>query len=130
MGMRFLDLILAALLGFATTSLPAIAQTQGGSPSFSGTWNVSATGPKFRSGPYSFQQLEHSVIGANPAGGQMHGQLTSPSTVEGTWIAPTGATGWFNMQIAPDGKSFSGQYGSRDRKATGTLAGHLRPASK
>jgi hypothetical protein len=130
MGMRFLDLILAALLGFATTSMPAIAQKQGGSPSFSGTWNVSATGPKFRTGTYSFQQLEHSVIGANPAGGQMHGQLTSPSTVEGTWIGPAGATGWFNMRLAPDGKSFSGHYGNGDRKATGTLVGHLRPASK
>jgi hypothetical protein len=130
MGVRFLHLILVALLGFATTGVPAIAQMQAGSRSFSGTWNVSVTGPKLRSGTYSFQQLERSVYGANPAGGQMHGQLTKPGTVEGTWIGATGTTGWFSMHLAPDGRSFSGQYGYGDRKPTGTLVGHLRPASK
>jgi hypothetical protein len=130
MGVRFLVFILAVLLGSATTCVPAIAQTQSGLRSFSGTWNVSATGSKFRTGTYSFQQLEHSVIGANPAGGQMHGQLTKAGTVEGTWIGATGTTGWFNLHLAPDGKSFSGQYGYGDRKPTGTLVGHLRPASK
>jgi hypothetical protein len=123
-------LILAALLGFGNVGLPAIAQTQAGSHSLSGTWNVSATGPRFGNGTYSFQQVDQSVIGANPAGGQMHGKLKNPSTVEGTWIGPTGATGWFTMHIAPNGKSFSGQYGSRGREATGTLAGRLRPPSR
>ena len=128
-GLRFLVLKFAAL-EFAAASVPAITQTQGGSHSLSGTWNVSATGPRFRTGTYSFQQVNQNVIGANPAGGQMHGKLKNQSTVEGTWIAPTGATGWFNMHLAPDGKSFSGQYGYGGRKQTGTLVGHLRSASK
>jgi hypothetical protein len=127
MRRRSLLLALAALL--ATTGAPAIAQTRDGPPSFSGTWNVSATGPRFRSGTYSFQQLDQSVIGANPAGGQMHGKLKDANNVEGTWIGPSGATGWFKMHMASDRKSFTGEYGSRGLPPTGTLVGRLRSAS-
>ncbi|HTJ27272.1 MAG TPA: hypothetical protein VMA36_14015 [Candidatus Limnocylindria bacterium] len=129
MGVRLLVLVLAALLGSPIARAPVFAQSQPGSHALSGTWNVSATGPTFRTGTYSFQQQNHSVIGANPAGGQMHGKLKDPRTVEGTWIGPTGTTGWFSLHLAPDGKSFRGQYGSGG-KPIGTIVGHRKPASE
>jgi hypothetical protein len=130
MNKRFFALIFASLFGIATASVPAIAQMQAGSHSVNGTWNVSATGPKFRSGTYSIQQVNQTVIGTNPGGGQMHGTMKDPSTVEGTWRGPTGETGWFNMHLTPDGKSFSGQYGYGGRKPSGSLIGHLKSPSK
>jgi hypothetical protein len=121
---RFLVLGLMTLLGIATAVVPATAQTQTAANNVAGTWNVSATGAHFQKGKYSLQQVNQNIIGKNAAGGQMQGTLKDPSTVQGTWRGPTGETGWFNMHLTPDGKSFSGQYGYGGRKPTGTLIGH------
>ncbi|HTJ25081.1 MAG TPA: hypothetical protein VMA36_02855 [Candidatus Limnocylindria bacterium] len=129
--MRFSGLVLALLLGLATVGAPLIAQAQQQQQqqmqtvtSANGTWDVSATGPHFRSGSYQIQQVNQTVIGTNTSGGQMHGTMKSVNYVEGTWKGPSGETGWFNMHITPDGKSFSGQYGYGGRKPEGSLIGH------
>jgi hypothetical protein len=128
MIMRFLVLMLASLLGLATTGAAVVAQQtqaspQAAAPLLNGDWNVSATGAKFQSGVYSLQQVNQNVIGKNAAGGQMQGAMKDPSTVEGTWRGPNGETGWFNMHLAPDGQAFSGKYGYGGRKPTGDLIG-------
>lgn len=137
---RFFVLAFAALLAVAATGVTVVAQQtqaspQAGAPapqagpSLAGDWSVSATGAKFRSGTYTLQQVNQQVIGKNPEGGQMQGTMKDPSTVEGTWRGPTGEQGWFNMHVAADGNSFSGQYGYGGRKPTGTLIGKRGAAS-
>lgn len=115
---------LASLLGIAATIGPGAAQMQTASHTVAGVWNVSATGAHFQQGKYRVQQVNQTIIGKNGAGGQMQGTMKNPGLVEGTWRGPTGETGWFNMHVTPDGKSFSGEYGYGGRKPTGTLIGH------
>jgi hypothetical protein len=131
--MRFFGLVLALLLGLTTVGAPLVAQAQqqmqAAPASTNGTWDVSATGPHFRSGTYKIQQVNQTIIGTNSAGGQMHGTMKSSGVVQGTWRGPTGETGWFNMHLTPDGKSFSGQYGYGGRKPEGSLVGHRTTTS-
>jgi hypothetical protein len=125
--MRFPGLVLALLLGLVSIGAPLVAQAQQmqtAPSSANGTWDVSATGTHFRSGTYQIQQVNQTVVGTNAAGGQMHGTMKTTGLVEGTWRGPSGETGWFNMHITPDGKSFSGQYGYGGRKPEGSLVGH------
>jgi hypothetical protein len=120
---RFFALILMSFIGIATAIVPATAQTQSMGHNVAGTWKVSATGAHFQNGSYAIQQVNQNIIGKNSAGGQLQGTMKDPSTVQGTWRGPSGETGWFNMHLTPDGKSFSGQYGYGGRKPTGTLIG-------
>jgi hypothetical protein len=131
--MRVSGLVFALLLGLVSVGMPFAAQaqqqTQTTVASANGTWEVSATGPSFRSGTYKIQQVNEMVIGTNPAGGQMHGTMKSTGLVQGTWRGPSGETGWFNMHLTPDGKRFSGQYGYNGRKPEGSIIGELSPTT-
>lgn len=131
MRVPFFIVALAAALAVASGRVPATAQTaQTQTRDFNGSWNVTATGPHFRNGVYELKQVNQTVIGSNLYGGQMNGTMKPTGIVEGTWRGPTGETGWFNLQMGPDGKSFSGEYGYGGRKPEGKLIGRLGKAGR
>jgi hypothetical protein len=139
MRLRSIFLALAATLQFSLLVLPATAQTAttqtpaaatAAAMNLSGNWTVTATGMHFRSGTYKLSQVNNVLVGTTTAvlgqnEAQIDGTMRAAGLVEGRWRGPTGESGWFNLQISPDGKAFSGQYGFNGRKAEGALVGHL-----
>lgn len=125
---------IAVAVGFCLLGSPATAQTTQAATQFNGNWSVAATGTHFRSGTYQLSQVNDVVVGISaPVMGQdssqINGKVKAAGLVEGSWRGPTGETGWLNLQLAPDGKSFSGQYGFNGRKPEGALVGHLADQS-
>ena len=129
--MRCLSIMaIAVAVGFSLLGSATTAQTTDGTTAFNGNWEVTATGLHFRSGTYQLSEVNNVVIGvstpeAGQAPAQINGKLEAAGLVEGNWRGQTGETGWFNMKLAPDGRSFSGQYGYNGRKPEGAIIGRL-----